>query len=197
MKRRAIVAVGFILVVAACGGAGTATSTTVTETSTTSGEPVSTTQADETQVDQSQPDGLAAQAGDLVSVHYIGTLDDGTVFDESRPRGSTLDFTVGGGQMIAGFDAGVVGMEVGDTRTVGIAPEDAYGLKSDAAIFEISRDQADGDFEIGDQVVLGSGQSGVVVALTDTTITVDANPRLAGETLTFEIEMMAINRPAS
>lgn len=197
MKRRAIVAVGFTMFVAACGGAGTATSTTVTETSFTLGEPVSTTQADETQVDQSQPDGRAAQAGDLVSVHYIGTLGDGTVFDESRPRGSTLDFTVGGGQMIAGFDAGVVGMEVGDTRTVVIAPEDAYGLKSDAAIFEISRDQADGDFEIGDQVVLGNGQSGVVVALTDTTITVDANPRLAGETLTFEIEMMAINRPAS
>lgn len=196
MKRRAIVAVGFTLVVAACGSS-TATTTTVGEISTTSGEPVSTTQADETQVDQSQADGLAAQAGDLVSVHYIGTLNDGTVFDESRPRGSTLDFTVGGGQMIAGFDAGVVGMEVGVTRTVVIAPEDAYGLKSDAAIIEISRDQADGEFEIGDQVVLGNGQSGVVVALTDTAITVDANPRLAGETLTFEIEMMAIDRPAS
>ena len=197
MKRRVIVAVGFTLLVAACGGTETATTATISETSTTSGEPVSTIQADEPQTDQSQADGLAAQAGDLVSVHYIGTLNDGTVFDESRPRGSTLDFTVGGGQMIAGFDAGVVGMEVGVTRTVVIAPEDAYGLKSDAAIIEISRDQADGEFEIGDQVVLGNGQSGVVVALTDTAITVDANPRLAGETLTFEIEMMAIDRPAS
>lgn len=196
MKRSAIVMVGFALLVAACGDSS-ATSTTASEPSTTLGEPVSTTQADEIEAEQPQEDGFAAQAGDLVSVHYIGTLDDGSVFDESRPRGSTLDFTVGGGQMIAGFDAGVVGMEVGDTRTVVIAPEDAYGLKSDAAIFDISRDQADGDFDIGDQVVLGNGQSGVVVAVNDTTITVDANPRLAGETLTFEIEMMAIDRPSS
>ena len=67
-----------------------------------------------------------AEEGDSVAVHYIGTLEDGTVFDESRPRGSTLDFVIGTGGMIAGFDQGVRGMAVGETKTVRIEPADAY-----------------------------------------------------------------------
>ncbi len=197
MKRSAIVIVVFALIAAACGGGDTATTTTVGETSTTPGASVSSTQPDQSQSEQSLPDGTVAQAGDLVSVHYIGTLTDGTEFDASLPRGSTLDFTVGAGQMIAGFDAGVVGMAVGDTKTVTIPPEQAYGLKNDDLIVEIPRDQAEGEFNVGDQVIVGNGQSAVVIAISETMITVDANNRLAGETLIFEIEMMAIERPNS
>lgn len=195
MKRSAIVIVVLALVTAACGGGDTATTTTDGETSTTPGASVSSTQPDQTQSGQSLPDGTVVQAGDLVSVHYIGTLTDGTEFDASRPRGSTLDFTVGAGQMIAGFDAGVVGMAVGDIKTVTIPPEQAYGLKNDDLIVEIPRDQAEGEFNVGDQVIVGNGQSAVVIAISDTTITVDANSRLAGETLIFEIEMISIERP--
>jgi peptidylprolyl isomerase len=195
MKRSAIVIVVLALVAAACGGGDTATTTTDGETSTTPGASVSSTQPDQSQSGQSLPDGTVVQAGDLVSVHYIGTLTDGTEFDASRPRGSTLDFTVGAGQMIAGFDAGVVGMAVGDIKTVTIPPEQAYGLKNDDLIVEIPRDQAEGEFNVGDQVIVGNGQSAVVIAISDTTITVDANSRLAGETLIFEIEMISIERP--
>lgn len=68
-----------------------------------------------------------AEAGDLVKVHYEGTLEDGTVFDASRPREQTLDFTLGAGQMIAGFDTGVAGMKVGDKKALVLPPEEAYG----------------------------------------------------------------------
>jgi FKBP-type peptidyl-prolyl cis-trans isomerase 2 len=190
MKRSAIVLVVFALVAAACGGGDTATTTTEAAASTTPGASVSSTQPD-----QSPADGRVVQAGDLVSVHYVGTLTDGTEFDASRPRGSTLDFTVGAGQMIAGFDAGVVGMAVGDIKTVTISPDQAYGPKNDDLIVEVPRDQADGDFKVGDQVLVGNNQSAVVIAISDTTITIDANNRLAGETLIFEIEMIAIERP--
>ncbi len=196
MKRGAIVIVALVLVAAACGGGDTATTTTASETSTTPGASVSSTQPDQSQPDQSLPDGTVVQAGDLVSVHYIGTLTDGTEFDASRPRGSTLDFTVGAGQMIAGFDAGVVGMAVGDIKTVTIPPEQAYGLRNDDLIVEIPREQAEGEFNVGDQVIVGNGQSAVIIAISDTTITVDANSRLAGETLIFEIEMISIERPS-
>ena len=196
MKRGAIVIVALVLVAAACGGGDTATTTTASETSTTPGASVSATEPDQSQPDQSLPDGTVVQAGDLVSVHYIGTLTDGTEFDASRPRGSTLDFTVGAGQMIAGFDAGVVGMAVGDIKTVTIPPEQAYGLRNDDLIVEIPREQAEGEFNVGDQVIVGNGQSAVIIAISDTTITVDANSRLAGETLIFEIEMISIERPS-
>ena len=68
-----------------------------------------------------------AKAGDTVAVHYVGTLDDGTEFDSSRKRGQTLSFVVGAGQMIAGFDNAVKGMMVGETKTVTLPPEEAYG----------------------------------------------------------------------
>ena len=201
IARVLVLATSLALVAAACGGGDTATTTTASETSTTPGASVSSTQPDQSQPDQSQPDqslpdGTVVQAGDLVSVHYIGTLTDGTEFDASRPRGSTLDFTVGAGQMIAGFDAGVVGMAVGDIKTVTIPPEQAYGLRNDDLIVEIPREQAEGEFNVGDQVIVGNGQSAVIIAISDTTITVDANSRLAGETLIFEIEMISIERPS-
>ncbi len=74
-----------------------------------------------------------AQEGDSVAVHYVGTLDDGTEFDASRPRGATLDFTIGSSQMISGFDQGVRGMAAGETKTIRIEAADAYGEFDPAA----------------------------------------------------------------
>ena len=79
-----------------------------------------------------------AMEGNTVSVHYTGTLDDGTVFDSSK-GGDPLQFTIGQGQMIPGFERGVVGMELGETRTVVIAADQAYGVHRPDGVFEIDR----------------------------------------------------------
>lgn len=135
-----------------------------------------------------------AQEGDQVAVHYIGTLDDGSVFDESRPRGATLDFTIGAGQMIAGFDEGVRGMAAGETKTIRIAPADAYGELDPEAVIEVDISQVPEGTQVGDQLVNPTtGQPLTVVSIEGDVVSIDANHQLAGETLTFEIEMVAIN----
>ena len=135
-----------------------------------------------------------AAPGDLVKVHYVGTLDDGEQFDSSRDRGQTLDFTIGSGQMIPGFDAAVRGMVVGEIKSVRLSPEDAYGERSDELIVEVPVANLPEGTEVGQTLFTNSGQSVVVVAIDGETATIDANPRLAGEFLTFEIEMVAIER---
>ena len=105
-------------------------------------------------------DGVSVQDGDLVEVHYIGTLDDGSEFDSSRSadRGP-FAFTVGTGQVIGGFDEAVRGRKVGDVRTVHIEPENAYGEWSEANVVEFPLDPEQGDIKAGDQVMLTSGVS--------------------------------------
>ena len=135
-----------------------------------------------------------AAKGDRVKVHYTGTLEDGRQFDSSRDRGATLDFTVGSGQMISGFDAAVRGMAVGETKTVRLAPADAYGERSDDAIVEIPAASLPEGTEVGQTLFTASGSQVVVLAIEGDTATIDANPRLAGEFLTFEIEIVSITR---
>ena len=72
------------------------------------------------------------ESGDSIEVHYTGTLEDGEKFDSSRDRGQTLPFTVGAGQMIAGFDAGVVGMKIAESKVMTLAPEEAYGVHDES-----------------------------------------------------------------
>jgi len=141
-----------------------------------------------------------AGAGDTVAVHYVGTLDDGTQFDSSRERGQTLSFMVGAGQMIAGFDNAVVGMKVGETKTVTLPPEETYGPHLEELLIEFSRDELPEDMQnaqVGDLVMLTLQTGGVIqkpiVEVTDTYIIVDTNHELAGEALTFEIELVSIN----
>ncbi len=132
-----------------------------------------------------------ARDGDTVSVHYRGTLDNGEMFDTSR--GSTpLSFTVGAGQMISGFDAAVRGMALGETKTVRLEPKDAYGERSDDLIIDVPRDVAPTGVAVGDKVRLNSGAPAVVVEVTDEYVRVDANFELAGQALTFEIELVSI-----
>src|SRR5512138_179344 len=90
---------------------------------------------------------MQAKSGDVVRVHYTGRLVDGTTFDSSQGR-EPLEFTVGAGQMISGFDAGVNGMAVGEKKTIQIAPEDAYGLRDEEAIIEFPSENVPPDMKL-------------------------------------------------
>jgi len=170
-----ILALALGILSAACGGSEEATSETVTT---------------------SQAEGFVVQDGDLVEVHYIGTLDDGSEFDSSRSadRGP-LSFTVGTGQVIPGFDDAVRGGSVGDVRTVHIEPAKAYGEWSEDNVVEFPLDPEQGDIKAGDEVMLTNGQRAVVLEVTDQIVKIDANDSLAGKALTFEIEILAVTRP--
>jgi len=142
-----------------------------------------------------------AEDGDTVSVHYIGTLENGEKFDSSYDRGEPLSFTLGSGQMISGFDAAVHGMMVGEKKTVTIPPEEAYGTYNPNLIITFSPDDFPEGMEItvGMQVPLQSaGQTfyGTITEITADYVKVDANHKLAGKTLIFEIELVSITPAA-
>ena len=136
--------------------------------------------------------------GNTVRVHYTGKLDDGTVFDSSA-GGDPLEFTIGQGQMIPGFERGVVGMELGETRTLVIAADQAYGVHRPDGVFEIDRSEIPTTIplEVGMQLQAtgpgGRPVSMMVAALSDDKVTMDANHPLAGKDLTFEIEVVEIS----
>lgn len=138
-----------------------------------------------------------AKQGDSVKVHYTGKLDDGTVFDSSVGR-EPLDFTVGAGQLIAGFDEAVVGMAVGETKTVRIAPEQAYGPHNPEMTLQVPRSNLPAEIQPELGMQLEASQEGghsmvvTVVEVTDESVTFDANHPLAGKTLTFEIEVVEL-----
>ncbi len=138
------------------------------------------------------PDG--AQNGDTVQVHYTGRLDDGETFDSSD-GGDPLEFQVGAGQVIPGFDEGVLGMSVGDKKTVKIEADDAYGPRAEQLVNQIPRagiNLGETKPEAGMSLIMhvADGQE-IPVTITEVTathVTLDANHPLAGERLTFEIE---------
>ena len=138
-----------------------------------------------------------ARDGDLVRVHYTGRLDDDTQFDSSVGR-DPLEFTVGAGMVIPGFDEMVRGMEPGDTRTTRIPADQAYGDAREEMKLTLTRGQLPPEFnpEVGQQIYL-EGQDGQPVAARvleadASRVVVDANHPLAGEALTFEIELLEI-----
>ncbi|WP_031387630.1 FKBP-type peptidyl-prolyl cis-trans isomerase [Desulfonatronum thiodismutans] len=137
-----------------------------------------------------------AQTGNQVKVHYTGRLDSGQVFDSSADR-EPLEFTLGQGQLIPGFEAAVTGMQVGDKKTVTIPAEDAYGPRQDDLLFSVERSQLPDTIqpEVGQQLQVNQeGQTALVTIseLTDTTMTLDANHPLAGENLTFDLEVVEV-----
>lgn len=136
-------------------------------------------------------------AGKNVSVHYIGTLNDGSQFDSSYDRGQTLDYVCGTGMMIKGFDAAVVNMNVGETVKVHLMPEEAYGPIDPDALFKADIAEMNGaaELSLGDQVYLydqfGRPHRAKVVEKTETTITFDTNHEMAGKELNFEITLVS------
>lgn len=139
-----------------------------------------------------------ATQGNSVRVHYRGSLEDGTEFDNSYDRGEPIGFTVGAGQMIDGFDSAVVGMKVGDTKTVTLQPGEAYGEVNPEAYTNLSRDAFPDDFPIaeGGQVPLTGPNNeqfmGVIQEFDDKSVKIDLNHRLAGKVLNFDIELVEI-----
>ena len=133
--------------------------------------------------------------GDNVKVHYTGTLNDGTVFDSSAGR-EPLSFAVGSGQVIAGFDEAVIGMQVGESKEVHIPVDKAYGERKEEMVMQVPIAQVPPDLqpEIGLRLEMG-GVNGEIVrvmitAITDSHITLDANPPLAGKELNFSLQLI-------
>lgn len=143
------------------------------------------------------PDPMPATNGDTVRIHYTGTLEDGTRFDSSEGR-EPLEFTLGSGQVIPGFDAGVAGMEPGQTKTIQIPAAEAYGPRREEMMLQVGAEQFPEGMEpeVGQQLQLNQpdGQAVVVrvAEVTDEGVTLDANHPLAGEDLTFELTLAEI-----
>lgn len=198
MRYRLVVLLAVLgLVAAACSSSPDAeeastTTTAGTVTTVTTGDPG---EQQDTSSGAAAGEGLVVQDGDVVEVHYVGTLDDGSQFDSSRDRGTPFSFTVGSGQVISGFDDAVRGAKVGDINTVRMDAADAYGEWSEANIIEVPFNPEQGDVAVGDEVFLTNGQPATVLEVTDETVTLDANHPLAGQALTFEIEVLSITRP--
>jgi peptidylprolyl isomerase len=135
--------------------------------------------------------------GDVVKVHYTGKLTNGEQFDSSTGR-EPLEFTVGAGQMIKGFDAAMPGMKVGEKKTINILPEDAYGVKDEQAIIEFPKENIPKEMkpEVGMQLQLRneSGQPFpvTIAEIKDEIIVLDANHSLAGKELFFDIELVEL-----
>ena len=138
-----------------------------------------------------------AKSGNTVKIHYTGTLDDGTEFDSSAGR-EPLEFAIGSGQVIPGFDSAVDGMTVGDSKTVTIPAGEAYGERHDQLVQEVPKTALPDDMkaEVGTQLQ-SQGPDGQVMNLLVTaveveSITVDGNHPLAGQALTFAIELVEV-----
>ena len=133
-----------------------------------------------------------------MQIHYTGTLSDGDVFDSSEGR-SPLEFTVGSGQVIPGFDTGVMGMSVGEKKTFTIPCAEAYGVSDPRMVQDVPRSEMPADMQIEVGMRLSaSGPDGrelqlVVVDVSDEVVRLDANHPLAGEDLTFAIEVVAVS----
>ncbi len=138
-----------------------------------------------------------AKQGDVVRVHYTGTLDAGDEFDSSRD-GNPLEFTVGENALLPGFEEAVTGMTIGDSKKVTIPHEEAYGARQDALIQKIERATIPDNIplEQGMQLQAATPDGGplilTVMEFNDDSVTMDANHPLAGENLTFDIELVEI-----
>lgn len=138
-----------------------------------------------------------AKPGDTVKIHYTGRLEDGTVFDSSANR-EPFEFTINSGQVIPGFDQAVTGMTPGETKTKKIPVDQAYGPHRPEMVIEVDKQQLPPDLrpEVGQQLQVQQENGQIipvfVAEVTDSTITLDANHPLAGEDLTFDIQLVEI-----
>ena len=141
---------------------------------------------------------MQAEHGSRVKVHYTGRLDDGTVFDSSEGR-EPLAFTIGLGQMIPGFEQGVIGMDVGDSREIHVPAEQAYGDYRPEGVLEVARAEISLDLELEVGMRLQATQEDgrrvdmQIIAIDNDTVTLDANHPLAGKDLTFDIQVVEVS----
>jgi len=141
---------------------------------------------------------MQVKQGDTIKVHYTGTLSDGSEFDSSYKRNEPIQFQAGTGQMIPGFDEAVMGMTVGDKKTVNIPNEQAYGPQNPDAFMPVPKTNFPPDFKaVVGEMVQGQTETGqpvtaAIVEVTENDIVLDLNHPLAGEDLNFEIELVEI-----
>jgi FKBP-type peptidyl-prolyl cis-trans isomerase 2 len=141
---------------------------------------------------------MTVKKGDSVKVHYKGTLTDGQLFDTSEGR-DPLEFKVGEGMVIAGFDNALIGMAIGEKKTVNIPVDEAYGQKSEDMIIKMPKDQipADMDPQMGQELNLTDQDGNIipvkVVGVSNAELILDANHPLAGMDLNFDLELISIN----
>ncbi|MDG6244293.1 MAG: peptidylprolyl isomerase [Methanolobus sp.] len=134
--------------------------------------------------------------GDTIKIDYTGTLDDGNVFDSSANHDQPLEFTVGAGQVIPGFEEAVRGMEAGEEKTFRIEPEEAYGEHNPALTQTVPRSliQCDMELEEGMMLMVGTAEGQQMPAriseISDENVTLDMNHPLAGKALTFNIKVV-------
>ncbi len=142
---------------------------------------------------------MQVENGNTVSVHYRGTLNDGTEFDSSHSRGEPLTFQVGAGQMINGFDAALPGMAVGEIKNITLTPDQAYGESNPEAITDVPKTAFPEGFNFQvDAMVQGQNDMGQPVVGTinevkENDVTIDFNHPMAGKDLNFEIELVSID----
>lgn len=138
-----------------------------------------------------------AKEGDTVKVHYKGTLNDGTVFDESKEHG-VLEFQIGDEKVVPGFEEAIIGMSAGEKKTATVKAEKAYGIRNEKLIKTVDKKQVPENLElkVGQQIEVRQTHGGnfpvTVIDITESEVTLDANHPLAGEDLTFEIELVEI-----
>jgi len=138
-----------------------------------------------------------AKEGDTVRVHYTGKLEDGTVFDTSED-GASMEFKVGAGELLKAFEQGVVGMAIGETKTIQIPADQAYGPRKEEMVFEFDRARAPENFEaeIGQQLQMyradGQPVNITVIGKSEKSFTMDCNHALAGKDLTFDVRLEEI-----
>lgn len=138
------------------------------------------------------------ETGNTVKVHYTGKLENGQVFDSSANR-EPLEFEIGKGQMIPGFESGILGMGLNESKTIEISAVEAYGPVKDELFFEIKKEQLPKEIDpkVGMELVSkhqdGSEAVVRITELKEETVTIDANHPLAGKDLTFEVEVVEIN----
>ncbi len=138
-----------------------------------------------------------AKHGDTIRVHYTGKLEDGTEFDSSRDK-DPIEFKVGSGSLIPGFEKGVIDMTIGEKKTITIAPDEAYGEKHEELVAKIDKENFPSDIspEIGMPLQIkqpdGENINVIITEILEDSVTLDANSPLAGKTLTFDIELVEI-----
>jgi len=136
--------------------------------------------------------------GDTVKVHYTGQLENGDVFDSSRER-EPLEFVIGSGNVIPGFENGIIEMEVGDTKRITISPDEGYGERREELVVKVPKEEFPDHITpaVGQQLQIKQGDGDIlnvnITGLDSESVTLDANHPLAGHTLLFDVELMEIS----